>query len=325
VYGAAGYTVNMIDEDARNADRVEVDEDSRDHAAGGVARERAAMYVLQRYHLTSLREAQEKLSPAQFAGVTRQIDQVQDQILGRARPVTNVLPAATRGIDTPLGPILPATGLLLVAIWLMFGLEALQPGGALNPTDQMLITLGATTPDMLATHQYWRLLAACFLHIGPVHIATNSIALVWLGSIAERFYGSLRFLGIYLTTGVAGNIAVALLQPGLGAGASGAIFGLLGAMLVGSWRNRRAIGPDVSRALFGSLAGLLAINVAISFIPGISMFAHFGGLITGGVLALLIPFSSPRYPRAYALASNTVSAALIVVTLALGLTYFGAH
>ncbi len=323
VYSAAGYTVNMIDEDAESVNRV--DEDTRDRAAEGVARDRAAAYVLQRYHLTSLREAQEKLTPAQFAGVTRQIDQVQDQILGRARPVATVLPTTTRGIDTPLGPILPATGLLLVAIWLMFGLEALQPGGALNPTDQMLVTLGATTPDMLATHQYWRLLAACFLHIGFVHIATNSIALVWLGSLAERFYGSLRFLGIYLATGVVGNIAAALLEPGLGAGASGAIFGILGAMLVGSWRNRGAIGPDVSRALFGSLAGLLAINIAISFIPGISKFAHFGGLLTGGVLALLIPFSSPRYPRAYTLASNVISAALIVVTLALGLTYFGAH
>jgi len=302
--------------------------DDADHVdVAAVARGRATDYVLQRYHLGSLGEAQERLTPAQFAGVTRQIDEVQAQLLGQVRPApARALPSGgARGITTPFGPILPATGLLLVLIWLMFGLEALQPGGALNPTTQSLATLGSTTTDMLTTHQYWRLLAACFLHAGIVHIATNSLALVWLGSLAERVYGPLRFLGIYLAAGVAGNIAVGVFAPGPGVGASGAIFGLLGAMLAGSWRNRAVIGAAASRALFGNLVSLLVINIAISFIPGISTYAHFGGLMTGAVLALLIPFRGPRYPRAYTVAADALSAILIVATLALGLTYLVAH
>jgi len=304
---AGGYTATMTD----------------DAGSSGEARARATAYVLQRYHLTGLQEARERLTPGQFAGVTRQIDEVEAQLTGRARPAVAALAGDTRGIATPFGRILPATGLLLIIIWLVFALETLQPGGSQDNTT--LATLGATTPDLLATHQYWRLLTACFLHIGVAHIASNSLALVWLGSLAERFYGPLRFLGIYLAAGVAGNIAATVLEPGLGAGASGAIFGLLGAMLAGSWRNRPIIGAEASRALFGSLASLLVINIAISFIPGISKFAHFGGLLTGAALALLIPFRSPRYPRAYALAADGVSAILIVAALALGLTYAGAH
>ncbi len=291
--------------------------------ATNLARERATAYVLQRYHLSNLQEARDRLTPGQFAGVTRQIDEVEAQLTGRARPALAPPADDTRGITTPFGRILPATGLLLVVIWLVFALETLQPGGSQDSAT--LATLGATTPDLLATHQYWRLLTACFLHIGVAHIASNSLALVWLGSLAERFYGSLRFLGIFLATGVAGNVVATLLEPGLGAGASGAIFGLLGAMLAGSWRNRPVIGAEVSRALFGNLAGLLVINIAISFIPGISKFAHFGGLATGALLALLIPFRSPRYPRAYNVASDIVSAVLIVAALALSLTYAGAH
>src|SRR5579875_471899 len=200
------------------------------------ARHAATEYVLQRYHLNSLQEAQERLTPTQFAGVTREIDDVEAHLLGRAQPVAPVTSGTGRGIVTPFGPILPATGLLLAAIWVMFVLESLQPGG--SQSTATLILFGATTPDMLATHQYWRLLAACFLHIGFVHIASNSLALVWLGALAERFYGSLRFLGIYLAAGVIGNIATAIWEPTatIGAGASGAIFGLLGAMLVGAWR-----------------------------------------------------------------------------------------
>ncbi len=322
------------------------------------ARERATDYVLQRYHLTDLREAQERLTPSQFEGVTREIANVQAQIMAQSMPqarqsqdamgATTTASSGTRGIgpfgraanapgfgiDTPLGRLLPVTGLLIVINVAVFVAESVQPssvpgdprfpGGSTD--NGVLALLGATVPDMLSSGQYWRLLTACFLHIGVAHIATNMLALLWLGGLAERFYGPLRFLGIYLAAGIGGNVLTGLVTPNsVGAGASGAIFGILGAMLVASWRNRAVIGAAASRAIFANLGQLLVLNVVISFLPGIGLWAHAGGALTGAVLALLIPFNSPTYPRAYRLAANALSAVLIVATLALLVTWIGNH
>ncbi len=321
------------------------------------ARERATDYVLQRYHLTDLREAQERLTPSQFEGVTREIANVQAQIMGQAVPQTQ--PQGTMGtstagssgtgsrspfgraanapgfgIDTPLGRVLPVTGLLIAINVAVFIAESLQPssvpgdprfpGGSTD--NGVLEQLGATIPGMMSSGQYWRLLTSCFLHIGVAHIATNMLALLWLGGLAERFYGPLRFLGIYLAAGIGGGIATGVLAPdNIGAGASGAIFGILGAMLVASWRNRAVIGEAASRAIFANLGQLLVLNIVISFLPGIGLWAHAGGAVTGAVLALIIPFNSPTYPRTYRLAANVLSAVLIVATLAVLVTWIGNH
>ncbi len=321
------------------------------------ARERATDYVLQRYHLTDLREAQERLTPSQFEGVTREIANVQAQIMAQAAPQvqqardamgtmgTTTADGGTGGvgpfgrsanapglgINTPLGRMLPVTGLLIAINVAVFIAESLQPasipGNPGGSTDTgVLALLGATIPDMMSSGQYWRLLTACFLHIGLAHIATNMLALLWLGGLAERFYGPLRFLGIYLAAGIGGNLLTGLVAPNnVGAGASGAIFGILGAMLVASWRNRAVIGEAASRAIFANLGQLLVLNIVISFLPGIGLWAHAGGAVTGAALALIIPFNSPTYPRTYRLAANVLSAVLIVATLALLVTWIGNH
>jgi len=321
------------------------------------ARERATDYVLQRYHLTDLREAQERLTPSQFEGVTREIANVQAQIMAQAAPQvqqardamgttgTTTAGGGTGGagpfgrstnapgfgINTPLGRMLPVTGLLIAINVAVFVAESLQPAsspdspGGSQDTG-VLAQLGATVPDMLASGQYWRLFTACFLHIGLAHIATNMLALLWLGGLAERFYGPLRFLGIYLAAGIGGNLLTGLVAPNnVGAGASGAIFGILGAMLVASWRNRAVIGEAASRAIFANLGQLLVLNIVISFLPGIGLWAHAGGAVTGAVLALIIPFNSPTYPRTYRLAANVLSVVLIAATLALLVTWIGNH
>lgn len=281
----------------------------------------ATNYVLQRYHLTDLAEARQKLTPAQFEGVQREIDAVQAQIIAQAAARTTPRKPDVPGIDTPYGRILPVTGLLLVAIWIVFILENLYPGGT---SGDVFDVFGAITPNTLTNGQYWRLVAACFLHANVVHIVSNSLGLVWLGSMAERVYGPLRFLGIYLAAGVGGNLLV-VLTGNSGIGASGAILGLLGALIAGFWRNRGVVDVVAGRQLVSSLAVMLVLNLAIGFIPGISLEGHLGGAITGAVLALLIPFCSPREPRTYAVAVNVVSAVLIVASVALAATYPGAH
>lgn len=291
------------------------------YAPESVARQRATEYVLQRYYLADLREAQARLTPAQYQGVLREIDDVAAQLTA-PRPQPRPAQPGTRGVSTPFGPLLPVTGLLLVAIWIVFILETIQPGGSQDPGVQL--TFGATDPTLLANGQYWRLLAACFVHIGFLHVASNSIALIWLGSLAERLYGPVRFAALYLAAGVAGNIVVGLAQNG-GAGASGAIFGLLGALLAGTWRNRRILDPRARQQIASSLATMLVLNIAISFLPGIGWSAHLGGAITGAILALLIPFRSPGERPATARAASIASIILIVLCLAPLLTYPNAH
>lgn len=284
----------------------------------------ATAYVLQRYHLTDLAEAQQELTPTQLEGVLREIDQVEARMTAQI----SESPATSRGagVDTPIGRVTPMTGLLLLAIWVVFGLESLQPGGS---TDlNVLYTFGGVTARTLSSGQVWRLVATCFLHIGFFHIISNSIGLIWLGSLAERFYGPLRYLGIYLAAGIGGSV-VAVLTSGpneISAGASGAIMGLLGAMLVGSWRNRGVIGAAAGRQLFSGLIVVLLINLAFGFsTAGISNAAHLGGAATGAVLALLIPFRGSRDSRTYTAAANAVSVGLILLTAALGASYIVAH
>src|ERR671932_171779 len=264
------------------------------------ARVRATAFVLQRYHLSDLAEAEQKLTPTQFQGVLREIDEVQAALVARTTPARPV--AEVPGIDTPLGRVPPVTALLLGAIWAVFALESLQPGGSTNQV--VLFTFGAVAADTLSSGQYWRLLATCFLHIGFFHIVSNSIALIWLGSLAERLYGPLRYLAIYLAAGIGGSI-----------------MGVLGAMLAGSWRNRRITGAAAGRQLFSGLATVLVVNLVIGFtVPNISNAAHLGGAATGALLALLIPYRSPRYPRRDAITANVLCAVLIVAALALGAT-----
>src|SRR5919198_3947107 len=155
--------------------------------------------------------------------------------------------------------------------------------------------------QVASRRQYWRLLATCFLHIGLVHIVSNSVALIWLGSLAERLYGPLRYLAIYLAAGIGGSIVAVLTSPPdqISAGASGAIMGVLGAMLAGSWRNRRITGAAAGRQLFSGLATVLVVNLVIGFtVPNISNAAHLGG-----AAARPPPCSSPAHHQAPARAA----------------------
>lgn len=283
----------------------------------------ATDYVLQRYHLSDLEEAQRALTPAQYEGLLREIAEVEQQLTARVQPQ----PAARRsgGISTPFGLVTPVTALLLLALWAVFGLETLR-GGSDNLN--VLYTMGAVTGDTISTGQYWRLVASCFLHIGIAHIVSNSLGLIWLCTLAERLFGWLRYLGLYLASGVAGAIAAAMASSPneVTVGASGAVMGMVGALLVGSWRNRGVIDRAWGGRLSSSLLVMLAINLAFGFsVSGISNAGHIGGALSGGVLALLIPFRSSQYSRAYARIANAVSMVMILAVLVLASSYLWAH
>lgn len=145
--------------------------------------------------------------------------------------------------------------------------------------------------------QSYRLITAMFLHAGLLHIAVNMISLYSVGIITERIFGKWRFLTIYFVGGIAGGLAEALLQPNAAAvGASGAIFAIFGAFGAFILMRRRSLGP-AANSLIGQWIFFLLLNLAFSFAPGIALYDHMGGLITGFVLAAVFVATAPRSRR----------------------------
>ena len=146
-----------------------------------------------------------------------------------------------------------------------------------------LIALGGVT-TAIAQGEYWRLFTAMFLHAGILHLAFNMLALWVGGSVLEMLAGRGKYLIIYFVAGVAGNVAAYALSPSNAAtvGASGAIFGIFGALFLYSLHNR---GTAAGQAL-RSMGTVILINLLISFVvSGISWQAHVGGLL-GGMAAM---------------------------------------
>jgi rhomboid protease GluP len=132
--------------------------------------------------------------------------------------------------------------------------------------------------------QLWRLFTAAFLHGGLMHIAFNMYALSILGRELERFYGSVRFLGLYLVCAFAGNVFSYLFTSANSLGASTAVFGLLGAYGIFVLRNRAVFGRNTQRVL-RNIGQVLLINLIIGLSPGIDNWGHLGGLLGGAALA----------------------------------------
>ncbi len=182
------------------------------------------------------------------------------------------------------------TYVLLALVGLAFVAQLLA-GGSTNT--QTLIKVGAQVNSLVATGDFWRLLTAMFVHIGFTHIAFNAWALFSLGRDVEAFYGSIWFTAIFFISGLGGNLAYYLLGPDvLSAGASGAVFGLIGSETAFFLLNRELFGT-FGRQRLSNLAVLIGINLVFGFtVPGINNFAHLGGLVTGFVLSLAL---APRY------------------------------
>lgn len=139
--------------------------------------------------------------------------------------------------------------------------------------------------------QSWRLLAAMFVHIGLQHFVLNMITLYFLGRIAEDLFGSKAFLALYLLSGLMGNLFVLAFSPEVvAAGASTALFGIFGAIASLRFIARSPYIQYLSQ----SYTSLILINILFSFMPGISLAGHLGGLVGGGILAFVFPVYGER-------------------------------
>lgn len=152
-----------------------------------------------------------------------------------------------------------------------------------------LFEFGAQSNPYIAVGQQWRLFTSVFLHAGLTHLLFNAYALFILGRDVEAFYGHKWFLAIYLVAGLAGSVAWYILGDEVpSVGASGAIFGLIGAEAAFYVRNRRLFG-QFGRQRLGNLAVLIGINLVFGFtIPNINNIAHLGGLVAGFLLGYLL-------------------------------------
>jgi len=180
-----------------------------------------------------------------------------------------------------------ATYVLLVINIVVF-LVDIVTGGGKQPG--MLTNLGAKDNAAILAGQYWRFITPVFLHWGLLHIGFNSYFLYIIGPQVERAFGWVRFMIIYLLAGLAGSIASFALTNGLSVGASGALFGLIGALIPFFYRNRGILAGTRRRIV--SVAEVIGINLLIGLSPGIDNWAHVGGLIAGLAAAW---FMTPLY------------------------------
>jgi rhomboid protease GluP len=211
----------------------------------------------------------------------------------------------------------------LFALNILIFLLMMLSGGSENPAT--LLAFGAKYNALIDKGEIWRFVTPIFLHIGLLHLGFNSYALWIVGPQVEKLYGGARFLVLYLLTGVAGVAASYWYHPeNESAGASGAIFGLFGVLLVFSIKYRKTVPAFFSRALSKGILMTLAINLAIGwYVPQIDLAAHVGGLVAGCVLAAAIPFARPgESEHAFFKVLQAVSVAIVALSFYQVVTHY---
>ncbi len=181
----------------------------------------------------------------------------------------------------------------VVVTWLLLIINALlwlsmEISGGSTSTDT-LRKFGALYTPYVVSGDYWRLFSAMFLHVGMMHFINNAAGMIIFGVWAERLYGHYQFLVIYILSGLFGSLAsLWLTDSSMSAGASGAIFGISGALIAHFLRNRAKIEPVYKQVLVALLI-MSGINLFIGFaLPSIDNWAHMGGLFSGLILGYFL-------------------------------------
>jgi membrane associated rhomboid family serine protease len=198
---------------------------------------------------------------------------------GQAKGAARVTQGARRASYEGTGALVTKA---LVALNVGVYLLELGMGGNINGTGNEIYRKGVLYGPVVADGEWWRLFTSMFLHYGPLHLGLNMLALWWFGSAVERVFGRGRYLLLYVVSGLAGSAGALIASPdALTVGASGAIFGILGAAFVLERQRTYVLG--------GGAGALIVLNIVFSLaVPGISIGGHLGGLAGGalGTLAL---------------------------------------
>lgn len=198
----------------------------------------------------------------------------------------------------------PATYLLVAINCIVFLLMIMSGVSLLSPKTGQLIHWGANVGVYVLQGQWWRLLTATFVHVGIIHLGTNMWCLWNLGLLGEPLLGPIGLLAVYLLTGIAGNLLGTAVHPGtVGAGASGAVFGIAGALILLLKSPLLPVPQEELKKLRQSVIYFAALNLVIgastAILPSpikIDNMAHLGGFVCGLLLGIpLLPrIGSPR-------------------------------
>lgn len=217
------------------------------------------------------------------------------------RHATTVAGAPLSGRDLVI-PVLIAINVVVFAV------TVVQAGSLGANANAALFQQWGLWPPAVSGGQYWRLVTSGFLHFGPIHLAFNMLALWIIGRDLEMILGRGRFIAVYLVSLLGGSAAVALLEDArsVTAGASGAVFGLMGGLLIVLLRLRRSPGPALT---------IIGLNVVITFVvPNISILGHLGGLAFGTAATAAMVYA-PRQRRNAVQVGTLVGLVVVIVAL----------
>jgi rhomboid protease GluP len=188
----------------------------------------------------------------------------------------------------------PVTISFIAANALVFTVMVLNGVSALDPTPAQAVAFGADFGPLTLNGQWWRLVSSMFVHFGFIHIGLNMWCLWNLGRAAERLLGRFSYLFAYFASGIFGSIASVYWHPlTVGAGASGAIFGLAGVLVSFVYLKKAPSHLQLDSRMLGSLGTFILYNLIYgAAIPGISNAAHLGGLLMGLAFGALLPAAS---------------------------------
>ncbi|HZP73148.1 MAG TPA: rhomboid family intramembrane serine protease [Gaiellaceae bacterium] len=212
---------------------------------------------------------------------------------GKPQGLQRVTRATQRSVTGVGARRVNAVTLALIAVNVGVYLAELALGGNQNGTGSTIFDHGVLYLPFVAQGDWWRLMTAAFLHFGIFHLAVNMYSLYWVGSLLEHVIGRWKFLLLYLASGLAGSAGALIVTPNaFTVGASGAIFGILGALYVLERHGHIASG--------GQIAGLIVLNLIITFAFSgfafgggatglqISVGGHIGGLLAGVISMWLL-------------------------------------
>ena len=182
-----------------------------------------------------------------------------------------------------------ATIVLIALNVLVFLMMVLQGVSVFNPTADSVLRWGADYGPLTLHGQWWRMVVSTFLHFGLIHLLFNMFVLFSIGLFMESLAGRVPFVVLYLVCGLGGSAASLAWHPSIvSAGASGAIFGLYGALLGFLVRHRGSIPAESLASLRKGALTFIGYNLLYGLRPGVDMAAHLGGLATGFVLGLFL-------------------------------------
>ena len=254
-------------------------------------------------------------APGEDTATPVQLSPVASEVVARVEAAPLPAPVRVERASLPW-----ATWTLTASLVAVAGAIALLAGSTSDPG--VLVRSGAMVRGLIDSGEWWRLVSCVFVHVGAVHLAVNGIGMFFLGRVTEELYGTARTFALFGVCGIAGAIASYVASPaGVSAGASGAIFGMLGAVFIELTWHRKKYRQAWKRGMWGGLVVVTLAQLGVGFLyPVIDQWAHGAGLAAGVLFGTLLSPSIKlervtRYAgRALAVAFAAVSLAALVFT-----------